>query len=320
MRRSIVGLLLLLAVPVGACRAPITLHAPQIAPSEARDHAARVDFAPIVEKPGAVAPFASDLRPPPPAVVLTSGIAAELRGRALRDADGSAYVVTCALDRFAIRTQTDVAATHTLATLYVDLACEARRAHERTPVWRGELRARSAATASSVLSTDTGLLQRMIDRMTADASRELASDLAVRALGLAAQPSARVFADQTVQQELSGIDDTPYGAPALAENPAAVAQAIAATQSSDAVARASAWNVAAMAAGPGDPWLGSDKLHLDDDPLVRFFQYKTLARLGTKTSMDEMRGALAHEEEPLLVELLKDAIASGGIGLRRTAR
>ena len=145
----------------------------------------------------------------------------------------------------------------------------------------------------------------------------MASDLAVRALGLHGPPSARVFGDEGQLHDIGGLDDTPYGADALAEKAAAVGGALRGLGEHDARMRAAAWNVAAMAAGPGDPWNAGETMTLDGDALVRFVQYKALARLGSVDALDRLGQALPKEDEPLLVELLRDAVAARGIGFPR---
>jgi hypothetical protein len=144
--------------------------------------------------------------------------------------------------------------------------------------------------------------------------------LALRALALVGEPSARVFADEEQQNSGAGLDDAPYGPAALQENPAAVQGAMRAPDEHDAHVRAAAWNVAAMAAGPGDAWLAGDRMKLDDDTLVRFVQYKALARLQSPVALQELRGARVKEGDALLSEFLDDALASGGIGLARSHR
>ena len=84
--------------------------------------------------------------------------------------------------------------------------------------------------------------------------------------------------------------------------------------------RAAAWNVAAMASGPGEPWPAAEKVALDDDPLVRFVQYKALARVGSAGTLEQLKNAAQKEEEALLSEFLKDALASGGVGVARSRR
>jgi hypothetical protein len=84
--------------------------------------------------------------------------------------------------------------------------------------------------------------------------------------------------------------------------------------------RAAAWNVAAMAAGPGDPWPAGSAMKLDDDPLVRFVQYKALARFGGESARARLQQASKEEDEPLLVEFVRDALATDGTGLARSRR
>jgi hypothetical protein len=66
--------------------------------------------------------------------------------------------------------------------------------------------------------------------------------------------------------------------------------------------------------------MGGEKLELDEHPIVRFVQYKALARLGSPSSLHELQGAAQREDEGLLAEFLKDSLEIGGIGLGRSAR
>jgi hypothetical protein len=207
-----------------------------------------------------------------------------------------------------------------MLVLYADLSCEAKRVEDGAVVWQGEIRGRAAASAPNVLGSDVSTTQRLADRATSDVAREMASDLAMRALSLIGEPSARVFADESQMHAGAGLDDTPYGQAALQENPAAVEGAMRALNEHDKTMRAAAWNVAAMAAGPGEPWPAAEKMSLDDDPLVRFVQYKALARLGSAAALDQLKGAAQKEEAALLAEFLKDALASGGVGVSRSRR
>jgi hypothetical protein len=207
-----------------------------------------------------------------------------------------------------------------MLAIYADLSCEARRARDAAVVWRGEIRGRSVASSPNVLGSDASTTPRLVDRALSDAAREMASDLAIRALGLRADPSARVFTDEAQQRATAGLDDTPYGPAALQENAGAVEGAMRAMSEHEGHMRAAAWNVVAMAAGPGDPWLAGDTLKLDENPIVRFVQYKALARLATPGAIAQLRVAAPKEEEELLAELLRDATATGGIGLARARR
>jgi hypothetical protein len=291
------------------------LHAPVIAPSQARDPTA-VDLEPIAER----ARIDGDYAPPGPTAVLTTAMKAELAGRALRGGEAGGYGVRCSLDRFAVRVHAGMTDSEEMVTLYADLSCEARRANDGAVVWRGELRGRTCAAAPNVLGSDANTTRRLADRAVSDAAREMASDLAVRALALLADPSARVFADEAQLRAGAGLDDTPYGAGALEENEGAVEGAMRASGERDAGIRAAAWNVVAMAAGPGDRWTAGESLRLDEDPFVRFVQYKALARLGTATALAQLGAAADREEHPLLTEFLRDAIATRGIGLGRSRR
>jgi hypothetical protein len=299
----------------GCSTGPVALQAPNIAPSAAREPTP-VDLEPIAAGAGIEGDFVA----PGPAAVLTAAMKAELAGRALRGGDPGGYAVRCTLDRFTLRTHESVMQSEQMTALYADLSCEAKRARDGAPVWRGELRGRTCAASSNVLGSDSSTTLRLANRAMSDAARELASDLALRALGLLADPSARVFADEDAQRAGAGLDDTPFGSAALEENTAAVEHALRSAKDHDPVLRAAAWNVAAMASGPGEPWPGDAKLELDEHPMVRFEQYKALARLATPSSLTELEGAAQREGDPLLAQLLRDSLASEGIGLARSGR
>jgi hypothetical protein len=301
-----------LLIAAAACSTPaLALHAPNITANEAREQAAKVDLEPMVAAPRAVVSFPAPLERGDVAALISSGIASELRGRALRGGETGGYTVKCALDRVALRRDAGMGEAAALATLYVDAACEVTRAIDHRMAWRGELRGRCAAGGN--------LLQVLADRLISDVTREMASDLVVRALGLVTSPSARVFPDEEARANVSGLDDHALGALALTEAPEGVDKALAATHASDASTRAAAWNAVAMACGPGDAWRGGEKMSLDGDPLVRFEQYKALARLATKKSLAELSAAAATEDHPLLAQFTRDAVETSGIGTRRRA-
>jgi hypothetical protein len=245
---------------------------------------------------------------------------AELAGRALHGGELQGYAVSCTLDRIVLREHADMTDSEAMVVLYVDLSCEAKRVSDGVPVWRGALRGRTCSSAPNLIASDKSTSQRLADRAFSDASREMASDLAVRALALAGEPSGRVFTDESAQRAVAGLDDSPYGPAALLENPAAVPGALRSLGEHDTAMRAAAWNVAAMAAGPGDPWMAGERMMLDDDPLVRFEQYKALARLGSANAKQQVIVAIEKEGDVLLVEFLRDVLASGGIGLPRSQR
>lgn len=293
---------------------PLALSAPNVAPSRAREPTP-LSVEPIAPGAGIAGSFA----PPGPASVLTAAMNGELAGRAVHGGERGGYAVLCTLDRFALRHHASVTV-GTLLVLYADLGCEARRTADGRAVWRGELRARTCSAENHLLGSDPGTMQRLANRALSDAAREMASDLVIRALGLAAEPSARVFADDSEQHSAAGLDDSPFGPAALSETSASMDAAMRATGDRDAQLRAAAWNVVAMAAGPGDPWRGGATLALDDDPLVRCVQYKALARLGTPAAMQQLSSAEAKEDDAVLSELVADAVKSGGTGLPRSRR
>ncbi len=301
----------------GCSSSLVALHAPNITPGSARE-ATTVEIEPLVLTAAGV--VEGDIAPPGPAAVLTAAMKAELEGRALHGGERGGYRARCTLDRFAVRAKTSMIGQDEMLVLYADLSCEAKRVEDGAVVWRGEIRGRAAASAPNVLGSDASTTQRLADRATSDVAREMASDFALRALALVAEPSARVFADEGQMRAEAGLDDTPYGPAALQENPAAVEGAMRALNEHDATTRAGAWNVVAMAAGPGEPWPAPEKVSLDDDPLVRFVQYKALARAGSVGALEQLKGATPKEEEALLAEFLKDALASAGVGVIRLKR
>jgi hypothetical protein len=303
--------------PIACAARPLALNAPDIAPNQGRDQA-HLEIEPLTTGgPGTVV---GDFMPPGPAAVLTAAMKAEIEGRALHGGEPGGYVVRCRLDRFAVRSRGSIVESDEMLVLYADLSCEARRKSDAAVVWRGELRGRTAQETANILASDTGTTQRLVDRAMSDAARELASDLALRALGLLGEPSARVFADESHQRDSAGLDDAPYGAAALQENPAAVSGALRALGEHDAAMRAASWNVAAMAAGPGDEWVAGNAMRLDDDPIVRFVQYKALARLASAVALEQLHTARRKEHDSLLAEFIDDAVSSRGIGVARSIR
>jgi hypothetical protein len=305
---------------LAACGGPITLHPPICASSTARNPA-RVDLDPITTRKGAEDDSNVSWSHPPPAEALTAGMQSEIAARALEGGEPGGYRVKCSLDRFALRSFPRLAGTGATLTLYIDLACDAQRRDDDVQIWRGPLRARAIAAAGAVPGTDSGIAQKLADRVMSDASRELASDLVVRALGLGGAPSARVFADEATRTRTAGVDDSPFGPAALAESIDRVASSEGrglglSTRDLDPATRAGAWNAIAMSTGPGDPLYAGD-VTPDEEPVVRFYQYKALARASSKTSLGRLRDLLAREDEPYLAELAKDALATGGIGVPR---
>lgn len=297
------------------CGTSFALHAPDVVASAGRD-GTRVDLDPMEARGHVVGRY----DPPGPAAVLTAAMSQELSGRALSGGEPGGYVVRCTLERFVVRSSTVLTENAELLTLYADASCEAKRHEDGAVVWRGELRGRTCAQGGNVLGTSIGVTQRLLDRAMADAAREMASDLAIRGLALRTDVSARAFADEGEQHSLGGLDDTPWGPAALQEAQAGAEHALRTLDAHDTTLRAAAWNVVALAAGPGEPWLAGDALSLDDEALVRFQQYKALARHGTPQALAQLRSAAEKEGNALLAELARDAVASGGTGLARSSR
>jgi hypothetical protein len=300
----------------------VRLHAPEIAGSDARGSAVKVEVEPIATRDGVVATVESGeaiTAHPDPAAVLTEGIRAEIAGRALRGGEPGGYEVKCTLDRFAVRDDKGVTS-RTLTTLYADAQCDVVRASDGRIAWRGEIRGRACARGGSTFDRGSTGLQRLIDRMMSDAAREMASDLVVRVMGLTGMPSARVFADEEARSDFSGIDDSDLGPAALAGRILDRAALDRALGDSKAGVRASAWNVVAMSVGPGDTWPLGDTFVGDDDVRVRFHQYKALAREASAATMVQLQAAADAEKNSLLSELARDSLASGGIGVPRSVR
>jgi hypothetical protein len=314
-----------LALPVAvaalallACSTPMALHAPACVPAPERPDATTVELSPITPAPGAAISLGSgDWSGTDVTAVVTSGMANDLHARVLHGGADTRLVVRCALDRFAVRKDSDMTQTHLFGTLYADLSCEASRGKDGALVFRGELRARGAATASTVLSGEDAVIQRLVDRMTSDVTRELASDLVVRALALSSTPSQRVFESEEAIHETAGVNDLPLGALALAEAPARIAPLLPSAATLEVGARAALWNAVAMSVGPGDPWPAGERLALDDEDFVRFYQYKALARFASPGTLAQLREARDKEPSALLAELVGDALSTGGIGLPR---
>lgn len=320
-RRTLVGAAAAV-LAAGCANTPLALHVPQMPPAAARAPTP-VDVEPIAKaaEDHVVVHGRRVVASGQPELVLTDGMRTELAARALHGGERGGYTVRCSLDRFAIRDAKDDGAATMIA--YADLACTAARKADGARVWRGELFGRSiAASKTSVFSSDDEMWQRLADRVMSDVSRELASDLAVGVLRLTTSPSGRSFAGEDAERALEGVDDVaPYGAWALAEDLDAAKRVFDSgdLKHPDPRVRAAAWNVVAMAEQPGTPWVAGIETVPDDDVYVRFFQYKALARYASKASLVELKIAVKREGQSLLEELGKDALALGGIGVRRAA-
>ncbi|MEO6418909.1 MAG: hypothetical protein ABIP39_05855 [Polyangiaceae bacterium] len=304
---------------MGCSKSTIALHAPNCPPSQARTDATRVEIEPISIVGDAHPEVPGDWKfaPPGPAHVLTGGMSTELLARALEGGEQGGYVAHCRLDRFAMRTKTETTIGRTLASLYVDLACDVNRKADKAIVWRGALRGRGISAAdSSVFLNDDQMLQSLADRLMSDVSRELASDLAVRVLALKTKSSGRVFANEAAEREGAGINDTAMGGAALSESQESAKAASSSLRDPDPMVRAAAWNVIAMASAPDEEWVGGIDDRIDDDAFVRFYQYKAFARHGSRATLSALRRALRAEPQPLLEEFLKDILSGEGLVVR----
>ncbi len=306
----------------GCGSTPIVLNPPQTVAGAARADVTPIDFEPITlrEKDNAIVKGDLDFAPPPANDVLTSAIRGELRTRAFHGGDKSGYDVKCRLDRFAFRTDTELR--YAIALLYVDLSCTAFLKSDNSIAWRGELRGRSiAAGRKTEFDHEDTMWQAFADRTMSDVTRELVSDLGTGALDLRGTPGARVFANEDAEKATTSVDDSPLGLLGLAQEiPQTKHAAPSEIHSRFSAVRASAWNAIALASFPDEPWIGGIDTMFDEDAYVRFFQYKALARHGSKATLQEVHRAHKKENQDLLKEFLKDLIASDGLSFPRQAR
>lgn len=317
-----VGLALLGLVSVGCGSTHIALHEPQCVTRGREAGATTIDFQPISlpSESDPVVPGDYALTPPPPNDVLTSAISSELNSRALKGGASGGYVVQCKLDRFALRMDTELR--HAIAVLYVDLNCSMFVKSDHALVWRGELRGRGMTGGpKNAFDHEDDMWQAYADRIMSDVVRELATDIAVGALHLQQTVSARAFANEDAEHQTAGVNDSPLGPVALSGDVAlATRDAVPELRSRVAGIRATAWNAIAMASSPDSAWIGGVDTVLDDDAFVRFFQYKALARHGSRATLLELRRAHKRENQDLLKEFLKDAVESDGLGFPRNIR
>jgi hypothetical protein len=313
---------LFLVFVAGCGSTHIALHDPQSVARAAQGDPTTIDFQPITlpSETNPVVPGDYKLEPPPPNDVLTTAITGELNARALRGGAPGGYVVQCKLDRFAFRTDTELR--YAIAILYSDMNCSMFIKSDHTLVWRGELRGRAvAAGPKNEFDHEDDLWQAYADRTMSDMVRELATDIAVGALHLQQTVSARSFPNEDAEHQTAGVNDGQLGPVALSGDPKTVAdQAVPELLSRIAGMRATAWNAVAMASSPDQPWIGGIDTVLDDDAYVRFFQYKALARHGSRATLLELRRAHKRENQDLLKEFLKDAVQSDGLSFLRNNR
>jgi hypothetical protein len=306
----------------GCASTPIALHAPQTVASASDAGATPIDFERITlpKTNDPVVKGDLDFAPPSPADVLTSAVGSELRARTFHGGDHAGYIVRCRLDRFAFRTDTQLR--YALAILYVDLSCTITTKSDNTLAWRGELRGRGIAAArKNEFDHEDDMWQAFADRTMSDVTRELASDIAVGALDLRGSATVRAFSNDDTEKATSAVNDGALGPVALAEDvPQTKRLAVPELTSRFSAVRAVAWNAVALASFPDEPWIGGIDTVLDEDAFVRFFQYKALARHGSRATLLEVRRAHKRETQDLLKEFLKDLVASDGLTFPRQAR
>jgi hypothetical protein len=300
----------------------VSLHEPQTVASVNESGATPIDFEAISLPKTANPIVKGDLNfaPPSPADVLTGAIRNELRRRSFHGGNPAGYVVKCRLDRFALRTDTELR--YAIAILYVDLNCNVDNKNDGTLAWRGELRGRGVAAAKkNEFDHEDEMWQAFADRTMSDVTRELASDIAVGALDLRGSATLRSFANDDTEKATTSVNDGALGPVALSEDPSQAKRfAVPELKSRFSMVRATAWNAVAMASFPDEPWIGGIDTVLDEDAYVRFFQYKALARHGSRATLLEVQRAHKKETQDLLKEFLKDLVASDGLTFPRTAR
>ena len=321
-KTATISLAWFLLFSVGCGSTHIALHEPQCVTRGREAGATTIDFQPI-SRPAETDPVVPGdyvFEPPPPNDVLSAAISSELGSRALRGGAPGGYVVQCKLDRFAFRTDTELR--HAIAILYADLNCSMFVKSDHSLVWRGELRGRGMTGGpKNAFDHEDDMWQAYADRTMSDVVRELATDIAVGALHLEQTVSARAFDNEDAEHQTAGVDDSPLGPVALSGDVATTTrEALPELRSRVAGMRATAWNAVAMASSPDSPWIGGVDTVLDDDAYVRFFQYKALARHGSRATLLELRRARKRENQDLLKEFLKDAVESDGLGFPRNVR
>ncbi|MEO8874880.1 MAG: hypothetical protein ABI461_04765 [Polyangiaceae bacterium] len=300
----------------------VMLNPPQTMARAAQAGTTPIDFEaitlPRVEDP--VVPGDLKLAPPPPADVLTSALRSEIHSRAFHGGDAAGYTVKCRLDRFALRTDTQLR--YAIALLYIDLNCTVLAKTDGSIAWRGELRGRGiGAGGKKEFDGEDAMWQAFTDRSFSDVTRELVSDLGIGALGLKGTAGVRAFSNDDTEKATASVDDSTLGPVVLAEDVALTRRdAVPELQSRISPMRATAWNAVAMSSFPDEPWIGGVDTVLDVDAFVRFFQYKALARHGSRATLTELRRAYKIENQDLLKELLKDLVASDGLNFPRQAR
>ncbi len=297
---------------IGCGSAPLPLHAPSCSTVPAHTE---IEIEPMTLGPAFASVSPRKLDPPSPDGVMTAALRAELAGRVLEGGEPGGYAARCRLDRFAIRFGTEI--TTGMATIYVDADCTVSRKADHAVVWRGELRGRAATAAKKTdYPGEDEMVQSFADRLVSDAGREMAADLAVRVLGLRGKAAQRSFANEDAQRASAGLDDGPLGPLALTPTEDAARAAQKDLTSPEPYTRAAAWNALAMAAAPDATWLGGIDVRLDDDAVVRFYQYKALGRHATRATLSDAKRALKRENSELLQEMLRDTLESSGLAVR----
>ncbi len=304
------------ALALAGCGAgPLVLDAPDIARAVARAPSP-VEVEPIADG----AAIVGDYMPPGPAAVLTAAMNTELAGRALHGGESGGYSVRCTLDRFAVRSHASRRAWRRRRRGSPSTpTCRARppRARPRRHV-AGRAARRAVAEGSNLLGSGASVRQRcrpgVLRRGARDGERPRAPR--ARPAGRAERPRLR---RRRPAEAAAGLDDSPFGAAALEQNGApSSARAKGSHDGTRTCARArgtsSRWRRGRRSLGRGR------EAALDDEPRVRFVQYKALARHGGDAALAQLRRRRADRGRLGAARAAGGALATRGIGVARGTR
>lgn len=249
---------------------------------------------------------------PDVARVLASEMATELSASAPRLPNRPNHVASCKLERFCIQEDWSRRQDWHLLIAYADVICDVRDASESVTNWRGLIRGRAAAALSPSVDFPERGSRILVDRAIADLGRELASDLLVASLDDRPLATERIFRQPEAKVVFGGVLDAPRANLALVQDAERARELVESTDKSPA-AMARHWNAIGLLAGGGRPWLGGIRTNLSSDALVRFFQYKALARHASPATLRELERASAEEPISILQVFALDAVASSGL-------